>query len=304
MLRLILYALQQWVIGEMCYSYRKFLFFILKMPLLTIHDLELMTPLFSGRAGHALAHSIMKALSIDRANELYDHNAHLIGADFAHSVLSELEVTYTILGNRNIQLPEPPYITISNHPYGSIDGIILADLFGHYTPSYKIMANRILQRIKAMTPSFITVTPTGAERTTPTAESIIGIRRALQHLHDGGALGLFPAGAVSNLDLRHRCISDRTWQPAIIRLIAQAHVPIVPVHFIDGNSYLYYILGLIDWRIRLLRLPAELFNKQHCPTRLYIGTPISTNEQLQYLTTHTIEEFGQWLRHMVYTAKE
>lgn len=274
------------------------------MPLLTLHDLELMTPLFSGRVGHALAHSIMRALSIDKANELYDHNAHLKGADFAHSVLHELEVTCTMLGSRDTQLPQPPYITISNHPYGSIDGIILADIFGHRTPDYKIMANRILERVEALAPSLISVTPTGAERTTPTTESIIGIRRALKHLHDGGALGLFPAGAVSNLDLRHRCVSDRTWQPAIIRLIARAHVPIVPVHFIDGNSYLYYILGLIDWRIRLLRLPAELFNKHHRPTRLYIGAPISADEQQQYLATHTIEEFGQWLRHTVYEAKE
>ena len=278
--------------------------FNIQVPLLTQHDLELMTPLFSGKAGHALAYGVMRALSIDKANELYDHNAHLRGADFAHGVLNELEVVCTMQGQREELLPKPPYITISNHPYGSIDGIILADLFGHRTPDYKIMANQILQRIEPLAPSLIAVTPTGVERTKPTAESIIGIRRALQHLHEGGALGLFPAGAVSNLDLRHRCISDRTWQPAIIRLIARAHVPIVPVHFIDGNSFLYYILGLIDWRIRLLRLPAELFNKQHQPTRLYIGAPIGVDEQEQFLSTHTMEEFGQWLRHLVYEAKE
>lgn len=274
------------------------------MPLLTPHDLELMTPLFSGKVGHALAYGLIKILSIDRANDLYDHNAHLRGADFAHSVLQELEVRCTMKGRKFTQLPTPPYITISNHPYGSIDGIILADIFGHKTPNYKIMANRILQRIEALAPSLITVTPTGAERTTPTTESIIGIRHALQHLHDGGALGLFPAGAVSNLDLRHGRVSDRTWQPAIIRLIARAHVPIVPVHFIDGNSYLYYILGLIDWRVRLLRLPAELFNKHHQPTRLYIGAPIQVKEQELYLSTHTMEEFGEWLRHRVYTTNE
>lgn len=278
--------------------------FNFQVPLLTQHDLELMTPLFSGRAGHALAYGVMRALSIDKANELYDHNAHLRGADFAHGVLDELEVVCTMQGQGEELLPKPPYITISNHPYGSIDGIILADLFGHRTPDYKIMANQILQRIEPLAPSLIAVTPTGVERTKPTAESIIGIRRALQHLHEGGALGLFPAGAVSNLDLRHRCISDRTWQPAIIRLIARAHVPIVPVHFIDGNSFLYYILGLIDWRIRLLRLPAELFNKHHRPTRLYIGAPISVDEQQQYLASHTIEEYGQWLRRTVYAAKE
>lgn len=260
-----------------------------------------MSPLFRGRMGSALGRGLMRLLAVDKLNALYDRHAHLSGPDFAHSVLDDLGVRYEVMGDPQPSvLNQKPFITLSNHPYGSIDGIILADLFGHRFSNYKIMANKILGRVEALSPSFISVTPTGVERTTPTAESIIGIRRALGQLRSGGALGLFPSGAVSDLSLRDRCVRDREWQPAIIRLIAKAAVPILPVHFLDGNSRFYYLLGLIDWRVRLLRLPAELFNKAHRPVRLCVGEVISVEEQQEYLAMHSVEEYGLWLRKRVY----
>lgn len=273
------------------------------MPLITLHELEQMTPLFRGSMGNALARGVMRMLSVDKVNALYDRHAHFGGAEFARSVLEELMVDYEVYADTHEVLPQldelekdMPFITISNHPYGHIDGLILADYFGHLRTDYKIMANRILGRVEALSPSFITVTPIGAERTSATTESIMGVRRALTHLHSGGALGLFPSGAVSDLSLRDGCVRDREWQEPVVRFIAKARMPILPVRFLDGNSRFYYLLGLINWRVRLLRLPAEVFNKAHRPVRLCIGPLISVGEQQQYLTTHSIEEYGRWLR--------
>lgn len=273
------------------------------MPLITLQELEQMTPLFRGSVGHALARGAMHMLHIDKLNTLYDRHAHLRGADFARSVLDELEVEYELFVYTHEVVPQldelgqgTPFITISNHPYGHLDGLILADYFGHRRADYKLMANQLLSRVEALSPSLITVTPTGVERTTATATSIVGVRQSLKHLRTGGALGLLPAGAVSDLSLRDGCVHDREWQPAIIRLIAHAQVPIVPVYFMDGNSPLYYLLGLVSWRVRLLRLPAEVLNKAHRPVRLCIGLPISVEEQQQFLATHSLEEYGWWLR--------
>lgn len=276
------------------------------MPLLTLQELEQMTPLFRGSMGNALARGAMRILAIDKINALYDRHAHLTGPDFARSVLNDLGIVYDVIPQTPELLPQLhklkgiPFITISNHPYGSIDGVILADYFGHICHNYKIMVNRLLSRVEALSSSFITVTPTGVERTAATTESIAGIRHALGHLHSGGALGLFPSGAVSDLSLRDGCVRDREWQEPIIRFIAKAKVPILPIRFFDGNSRLYYLLGLIDWRVRLLRLPTEVFNKAHRPVRLGIGSLISVEEQQQYLATHSIDEFGLWLRNNVH----
>lgn len=277
------------------------------MPLITLQELERMTPLFRGNVGGALARGTMRLLAVDKLNALYDRHAHLRGADFAHSVLEDLKVGYEVFVDKHeviAQLDElsqgSPLITISNHPYGHIDGLILADYFGHLRPDYKVMVNQILNRVEALAPSLISVTPTGVERKAATTESIMGVRRSLTHLRSGGALGLLPSGAVSDLSLRDGCVRDREWQPAIIAFMAKAKAAILPVHFLDRNSSLYYLLGLIDWRVRLLRLPAEVFNKAHRPVRLVVGSIIGVEEQQQYLATHTTEEYGLWLRQRVY----
>lgn len=277
------------------------------MPLLTLQELESLSPLFRGKVGRITGRCVMRMLAINRLNQLYDRHAHLCGSEFAHSVLHDLGIHYHVFADKAEVLTQlnqlsknTPFITISNHPYGSIDGVILADYFGHLCPHYKLMANSLLGRVSALSSSFIPVTPVGAEHRPPTTENVLGMRHTLMHLRQGGALGLFPAGAVSDFSLRDRCVRDREWQHSIIRLIAKAEVPILPVRFFDGNSPFYYLLGLIDWRVRLLRLPAEVFNKACSPVRIGVGMPVEVEQQHQFLATHTIEEFGQWLRSKVY----
>ena len=138
------------------------------MPLITLQELEQIAPLFRGRVGGMLARGTMRLLAVDKLNALYDRHAHLSGADFAHSVLKDLEVGYEIFVDKKEVLTQlddlnlgNPLITISNHPYGHIDGLILADYFGHMRPDYKVMVNQVLNRVEALAPSIISVTPTG-----------------------------------------------------------------------------------------------------------------------------------------------
>jgi len=271
------------------------------MPLLTVGELEKATPLFRGRLGHALCRGLMRMLSVDKVNDLYDRNSDFAGPDFARAVLEDIGVEYEIMNPDVLRnLPEGPFITISNHPYGSIDGVMLVDIFGHIRPDFKVMVNKFLGRIETLGDSFICVTPVGAERTAPTKESIQGIKDAVAHVRAGHPLGIFPSGAVSDLSLKDRCIRDREWQEPVIRLIRKLGVPVVPVHFLDRNSDLYYSLGLIDWKVRLLRLPAEVFNKRGKRTRIAIGPVITTEEQAVYTD---INLFREYLMNNVYNQQ-
>ena len=268
------------------------------MPLLTLNELENATSLFRGKCGNALGRGLMRMLSVDKVNDLYDRNACCEGPDFARAVLEDIGVEYEVL-HREIpdSLPDGPFITISNHPYGHIDGVMLVDLFGHIRPDFKVMVNKFLGRIETLKDNFINVTPTIKERTAPTKESIQGIKDAVAHVRDGHPLGLFPAGAISDLSLKDRCIRDREWQEPVLRLIKKLGVPIVPVHFLDRNSDFYYSLGLIDWKVRLLRLPAEVFNKRGRKTRISIGEIITPQQQSEF---SDIRQFGEFLRNKVY----
>lgn len=267
------------------------------MALVELSELEQASPLFRGKAGHCLAKGIFRILGIDRIQEGYDKNECHLGPDFASNILKEFGISYTVVGPGLEALPEGPFITVSNHPYGSIDGLALVDIFGHIRPDFKVMVNKFLGRIQALEPSFIKVTPTGNERKAPDAQSMAGVRAALGHLREGHPLGLFPSGAVSDLSMKDRCIRDRQWQEPILRLIHKAAVPVVPVRFFDRNSNLFYLLGLIDWRVRVLRLPREVLNKKGRQVRVGIGQVISPRQQAQ---CSSIEDFGKLLRDAVY----
>lgn len=268
------------------------------MPLLSIDELEKAAPIFRGAAGNAFGRMLMQILAVDKVNDLYDMNAALTGPDFARAVLKDIGVEYEVIGRERLEkLPDGPFITISNHPYGSIDGVMLVDLFGHIRPDFKVMVNRFLSRIGTLSDNFICVTPVGAERTAPTRDSIQGIKDSVAHVRGGHPLGLFPSGAVSDLSIKDGCIRDREWQEPVIRLIRKLNVPVVPVHFLDRNSDFYYSLGLIDWRVRLLRLPGEVFNKRGKRTRIAIGEIITPEVQKEF---DDIGDFRDYLRNKVY----
>ena len=280
------------------------------MSLLQLEELEQSSILFRGRAGNVLARGLMHLFAVDRVNELYDRNSHLSGPDFASAVLKDIGLECSVgfsessgmgcdpFDDIRDVIPEGPFITISNHPCGHIDGVALVALFGHLRPDYKVMANQILSRIHALETSFITVVPTGSHRTSPGAANISGVKAALAHLRGGAPLGLFPAGAVSDLSLRDRCIRDREWQASVIKLIMKAKVPVLPVRFFDRNSSFYYSLGLIHWKIRLLRLPSEVFNKRGSSFRIGIGPLISVQELEEF--GHDVAALRDFLRSSVY----
>ena len=86
-------------------------------------------------------------------------------------------------------------------------------------------------------------------------------------------------------------VRDREWQESIVKLIHSVKVPIVPIRFFDTNSRFFYLLELIDWRIRTLRLPYELFNKKGKRTRIGIGNIITAEEQSKFPDAKSLGAF-------------
>ena len=242
----------------------------------------------------------MKVTGISRANQTHYNVAAAgipDGPDFAKGILDDAGVEFRIgHAERLQQLPEGAFIVIANHVYGHIDGICLVDILGHVRPKTKVLVNEFLMWFKGLRPNFISVNPTTTERNT-TATSINGIKSALLQIREGEPLAIFPSGAVTDLKPREGWIlSERDWQDAAIRLIRKAHVPVVPIRFFDHNSWFYYALGLIDYRVRFVRLFHEVYNKRGKYPRMGIGETIPV-EKLDALSD---EEFKAFLRKSVY----
>jgi putative hemolysin len=268
------------------------------MSIVDIKEFEGMSSIFNGKTGRRFAELFMRFCAIEKINQLYDHSAEYNGTEFTGRLLNDLDVNYVIGNADNLkQLPEGAFITVSNHPYGGLDGIMMIDLMTRIRPDYKFMVNKILSRVKALKDNFISVTPVENKKVDINAATLRGIRETLIHLKKGHPAGFFPSGAVSDFRLRDFRISDRIWQTSTLHLIHSVKVPILPVRFFDGNSPLFYSLGLINWRIRLLRMPFELFNKRGRDQHIGIGNIISVQEQEKYTDGSSL---GIFLRKVVY----
>lgn len=284
--------------------------------LIPISELEKAAPIFRGKVGNAFARWLLKVFDITAVQHLYDGAVRDNAPDTAAALVSGLDLKYTVAHEEYLeQLPAGPFITISNHPIGSLDGVILADYMGHKFPEYKLLVNQFLMRIEALRPSFIPVVPTLEERTGPKAESVSGIRIAREHLLAGHPLGLFPSGAVSDLLLGKQPVvtmpdgtsyteprvRDREWQMPIIKFIKKAAVPVLPIRFFDGNTKFFYLLGTLHgWKIRTLRLPHEVMTKRGKTIRMGLG-PVIMPEQIA--ACKTLAELRTLLRGSVYSQK-
>jgi putative hemolysin len=249
-----------------------------------------------GLGGPSAARVLMTVLRINRINKLYDEINHLSGMDFIDALIERLELEYEVSEEELKKIPrEGPFITVSNHPFGGIDGMLLVKILEHHRPDIKVLSNFVLNKIEPVSQYMLPVNP--FERRKDAASSIGGVKAALEQLASGGVLGIFPAGEVSSYNEDNYGISDREWQYPALKMIKKACVPVVPVYFQGTNSRLFHILGLIHPSLRTVRLPAEVLNKRHKKIRIRVGAPISVKEQDAF---SDISTYGRYLRARTY----
>lgn len=238
---------------------------------------------------------LMKVLKISTLNKIYDHNKHLEDVAFLNGILDEMEIKFEIPEEDLKRLPKDgAYITISNHPLGGIDGILLLKLMLEREPNFKIIANFLLHRIVPLKKYIMPVNP--FENHKDAKSSVVGIKETLRHLSDGKPLGIFPAGEVSTYK-DGKLVVDKPWEEGALKLIRKAKVPVVPIYFHAKNSKLFYWLSKIDDTLRTAKLPSELLTQKDRVIKVRIGKPISVNEQNEL---QSFEEYSEFLRKKTY----
>ena len=259
-----------------------------------------------GWLGKCLSGLIIKVLELDKVNRTQAKYASSMGPDFARDILQDQGITYDVPEVELDRIPaDGGFITISNHHFGSLDGLILCDTVGRRREDYKILTTFMLSLIPNLSPNFLPVNNLGGKND---ARSINSIRMALQHIKDGGALGLFPAGEVATYQKEgkrtavsaQKVIEDKPWAPNMIRLIQKCSLPVVPIYFDGTNSRNFHFLGKIHPRLRTVRLVHELFNKRGTHIKVRIGQPVTPEEMAKFAST---EELGAYLRNLTYALE-
>jgi len=238
-----------------------------------------------GAFGKLVAQVVIKAVEIDKVNEIRPKFAGECAPDFARDVIKEVGVRYEVPEEQLAHIPaEGAFITVSNHPIGSIDGLILCDMIGHRRPDYKLMTTYLLSLIPELKDHFLPVDNISGKLV---AQNVDSMRDAREFLQNGGGVGFFPAGEVSSYQKEEAqrtavgdepVIEDIPWSRTIAKLIKRVGVPVIPIYFDASNSENFHKLGKIHPRLRTIRLVHELFNKKGALVKVRIGQPIPAAE--------------------------
>ncbi len=248
-----------------------------------------------GFLGTSMGWVLMKLLNISTMNKIYDRNKHLSDLEFINALLDEFEINFEIPEEDLKRLPKTgPFITISNHPLGGIDGILLLKLLLEHRPDFKIIANFLLHRIEPLKPYVMPVNP--FEERKDAKSSVMGFKASLTHLREGHPLGIFPAGEVSTYR-DGKLVVDRPWEVAAMKLVKKAEVPIVPIYFHAKNSKFFYRLAKLSDTLRTAKLPSELLTQKGRVIKVRIGNPIGLEDQQEH---ESLEAFTEFLRKKTY----
>ena len=94
------------------------------MPLITMKDIESLSPIFKGEKGNKTAKRLLRLMGIDRLAEHYEKFEHLSGPDFVAAYLKDA-------------------------------GVVLLDLVGHAHPHFMVMANKFRSMVKTIKDNLI-----------------------------------------------------------------------------------------------------------------------------------------------------
>lgn len=250
-------------------------------------------------AGKIIASLLMQVLKIHKINRIYELIEAKKNQDFFDALLGELDIKVSFHQADIKRIPnEGAFVIVSNHPLGAMDGIIMTKLVSLVRSDFKVMGNFLIKRVSPMADFVIPVNP--FKKRKAIFSSVPGFRKSLKHLENGGALGIFPAGVVSNKDKQTGVIQDIQWDNAVIKLIQKANVPVIPMYFHAKNSRSFYTIGSMHPLLQTALLPREMLKKRINPIELRFGKMISANQISEYSNT---EECGNFIRNKVYMLK-
>ncbi len=217
--------------------------------------------------------------------------------EFIHSCFREWGVSYSISGLD--RLPDDGrYLFVANHPFGGMDGMMLADkLIDHYG-DVRVVVNDLLMYVEPLQPLWIPVNKHGSQ-------SVAYARRMDEAMFGEEAVLTFPAGLCSRkIDGR---ITDLEWKVNFLKKAYASQRQIVPV-FVEGrlSNFFYRLSALrkffgMKFNIEMLWLPDEMLSQKGRHFRLIVGEPIAMAE-LQ--TQGSLREQADYVRQKCYELEK
>lgn len=199
------------------------------------------------------------------------------GRDFWQVMVERYGLSLEVIGGSLDNIPrQGPVITIANHPYGILDGLMMGHILSQTRGDFRILANHVFRKAEDLER---VVLPISFDETREAVAQNIETRKAaLGYLAEGGAIGIFPGGTVSTAAKPFGRPMDPYWRGFTARMISKSDAAIVPVFFDGQNSRLFQIMSHLHTNLRMGMLLKEFRSKINAPVRVVIGDPIARHE--------------------------
>jgi putative hemolysin len=197
---------------------------------------------------------VEKATGQPTLKRMYVHNQRFprSGEDFWQAAVRSLELDVRYDARALAAVPKTgPVVFVANHPYGVLDGIVMAWLVSKARPDFLVLTHIVLTRAPEAAPFILPIDFSGAEGAEQTNLASRAAARA--HLAKGGAVVVFPAGAISTTPDKFGSgpAVDGRWQPFVSQLIQRSKASVMPIWFGGQNSRLFQIASHVSLTLRL-----------------------------------------------------
>ena len=194
--------------------------------------------------------------------------------EFIRAAFREWQVSYSVEGLDRLD-PKGRYLFVSNHPFGGMDGMMLADKLLEHFGDARVVVNDLLMHLEPLRPLWIPVNKHGSQNSAYARkfdEEFFGERPILT----------FPAGLCSRT-VNGR-VTDPEWKISFLKKAYSSQRKIVPV-FVEGrlSNFFYRVYHLrkalgVKFNIEMLWLPDEMFSQKGRHFRIVVGDPITVAE--------------------------
>ena len=167
-----------------------------------------------------------------------------------------------------------PVVVVANHPYGVLDGIVIAWLVSKVRSDFLVLTNAILMRAPEVKRYILPVDFSETEEALKT--NLASRAAARKQLEKGGVVVVFPAGAVSTAPdkLGLKPAVDWRWQPFVSQLVQKSKAAVVPVWFSGQNSRLFQVASHVSYTLRISLIFHEVRARIGTALPVVIGAPI------------------------------
>jgi len=231
------------------------------------------------RGGRAVIRSLENLtgrLRLIRMAADYDREV-AAGRDFWQVMVERYGLTLDIVSGDLGNIPvDGPLVLIANHPYGILDGLMLGHILSRARGDFRILAHRVFRKATELDR---VVLPIDFDETREAQARNLETRRvALDYLGRGGAIGVFPGGAVATALKPFGRPMDPSWRRFTARLIAKSGATVVPVFFDGHNSRLFQVASHLHYTLRMALLVNEFRIRVGEPVRVVVGRPLDAAE--------------------------